>query len=80
MHRRSAGRNQHKANDKISATGRTAADAAVPGVEHHPCPRCSTNGIVDFVDLTRGRAELHCPACPTGWAESTTATMDYLAS
>ncbi len=44
----------------------------------HPCPACDANGIVDFIDLVRGRAELHCGSCPTSWAEQTEATMKYL--
>ena len=44
----------------------------------HPCPACDENGVVDFIDLVRGRAELHCPKCPTTWAEQTEATMRYL--
>lgn len=43
-----------------------------------PCPRCGTEGIVDFLDLIRGRAELHCPNCPTGWALETEASMAHL--
>ncbi len=44
----------------------------------HPCPACQANGVVDFVDLVRGRAQLHCPRCPTSWAEQTEATMKFL--
>ena len=44
----------------------------------HPCPACDENGVVDFIDLVRGRAELHCPRCPTTWAEQTEATMKFL--
>jgi formate dehydrogenase maturation protein FdhE len=46
----------------------------------HPCPACTANGVVDFVDLVRGRAQLHCPDCPTSWAEQTEATMKYLST
>ncbi len=46
----------------------------------HPCPACGSKGIIDFLDLVRGQAELHCRACPTIWAEQTHATMDHLAA
>lgn len=49
------------------------------GSAAHPCPACGTNGVVDFLDLVRGRAQMHCPRCPTSWAEQTEATMKYLA-
>ncbi len=39
----------------------------------HPCPRCATDGSVDFFDLVRGVASLHCPACPTAWTVETEA-------
>ena len=55
------------------------AEKKVAAVEGEaPCPRCGTQGIVDFLDLIRGRAELHCPACPTGWALETEAPMAHL--
>lgn len=44
----------------------------------HPCPRCETTGVVDFLDLVRGHAQLHCPSCPTGWAVSIEAPMGHL--
>lgn len=43
-----------------------------------PCPRCNEEGIVDFIDLIRGTAEMHCRSCPTGWTERTEPTMSYL--
>ncbi len=49
------------------------------GPAAHPCPVCGSNGVVDFLDLVRGRAQMHCPNCPTSWAEQTEATMKYLA-
>ncbi len=39
----------------------------------HPCPRCQTSGAVDFFDLVRGVASLHCPSCPTAWTVETEA-------
>lgn len=39
----------------------------------HPCPRCETDGSVDFFDLVRGVASMHCPACPTAWTVETEA-------
>lgn len=39
----------------------------------HPCPRCVTEGSVDFFDLIRGVASLHCPSCPTAWTVETEA-------
>ena len=43
-----------------------------------PCPRCGADGVIDFIDLIRGPAELHCPKCPTGWAVASEATIAYL--
>ncbi len=48
------------------------------GAVLHPCPVCGAGGIVDFVDLVRGRAEVHCRQCPTSWAERTQAKMAHL--
>lgn len=39
----------------------------------HPCPRCDSDGSVDFFDLVRGIASLHCPNCPTAWVVETEA-------
>lgn len=61
----------------------TSGEATAPAgqqVRRHPCPACQTNGVVDFLDLVRGRALLHCPVCPTSWAERTEATMKYLST
>ncbi len=39
----------------------------------HPCPRCESDGSVDFFDLVRGIASLHCSNCPTAWVVETEA-------
>ncbi len=58
----------------------TSADEliAATSANQHPCPRCDTNGSIDFFDLVRGNATLHCPACPTAWTIEIEAPMAHL--
>lgn len=46
--------------------------------QSHPCPRCTTEGSIDFFDLVRGNATLHCPNCPTAWTIEIEAPMAHL--
>lgn len=48
-------------------------------IESHPCPRCGGRGSVDFFDLIRGKASLHCHSCPTAWSVATDAPLAHLA-
>ena len=52
---------------------------ATQEVEHkYPCPSCGDKGIIDFIDLVRGKCELHCRSCPEIFESDTEATMAHL--
>jgi hypothetical protein len=44
-----------------------------------PCPRCTTMGEVDFIDLVRAITSQHCPSCGFEWVLSR-ADFDALTS